>query len=201
MSLELAILGFLSEHPRSGYDLKTRCFDDQIRPFWTADQAQIYRTLERMRDSRLVAFTRRRQSGKPDRKVYEITKPGLDALAAQLPHTPQLAAPRDAFLVQLYFSSKLDDALIEGLVAERRSMHQSRLDDLRARSLELSHDHAVDEREHALRQAALAGAIATERAAIDWLDDLLESVSDGLLPAVSPAAPSVQNPLFGPTPA
>jgi len=201
VSLELAILGFLSEHPRSGYDLKTRCFDDQIRPFWTADQAQIYRTLERMREGRLVAFTRRRQSGKPDRKVYEITPSGLDTLASHLPVTPHLTSPRDAFLVQLHFSAKLEDAAIESLVAERRSMHQARLDDLRARSLELSRDHALNEREHALRQAALAGAIASERAAIDWLDDLHESVTDGLLPAVSPAAPGVQNPLFGPTPA
>ena len=200
MSLELAILGFLSEHPRSGYDLKTRCFDDAIRPFWTADQAQIYRTLERMRLSRLVAFTRRRQSGKPDRKVYEITQSGLDSLAAQLSLTPHLPAARDAFLLQLHFSAKLGDAAIENLVAERRSMHQGRLDDLRSRSLELSRDHAVNEREHALRQAALAGSIAAERAAIDWLDDLLESVSDGLLPALSPTAPSVQSPLFGPTP-
>lgn len=201
MSLELAILGFLSEHPRSGYDLKTRCFDDTLRAFWTADQAQIYRTLERMRDSRLVAFTRRRQSGKPDRKVYEITQSGLDALATQLPLTTPLPSARDAFLVQLHFSAKLGDTAIENLVAERRSMHQLRLDNLRSQSLELSHDHAVNEREHALRQAALAGSIAAERAAIDWLDDLLESVSDGLLPAVSPTAPSVQSALFGPTPA
>lgn len=201
MSLELAILGFLSERPRSGYDLKTRCFDDQLRPFWTADQAQIYRTLERMRDARLVAFTRRRQAGKPDRKVYEITPSGLDTLASHLPVAPPPPSPRDAFLVQLYFSSKLEDAQIASLVTERRSMHQTRLDDLRRRSLDLSRDHAVDEREHALRQAALAGSIAAERAAIDWLDDLLESVSDGLLPAVSPESPGVQSPLFGPTPA
>ena len=199
MSLELAILGFLSEHPRSGYDLKTRCFDDQVRPFWTADQAQIYRTLERLTEARSVAFTRRRQTGKPDRKVYEITQSGLDLLAGQLPMTLQLAPVRDTFLVQLYFSARLGDAAIATMVAERRSMHQERLNDLRRRSLELSRDHAQNEREHALRQAALAGAIASERAAIDWLDDLHESVADGLLPAALPAPPGVQSPLFGPS--
>ncbi len=199
MSLELAILGFLSEHPRSGYDLKTRCFDDQVRPFWTADQAQIYRTLERLTEGRLVAFSRRRQTGKPDRKVYEITQAGLDQLACQLQSTLQLSPVRDTFLLQLYFSARLGDSTIATMVAERRSMHQERLDDLRRRSLELSHDHAQNEREHALRQAALAGAIASERAAIDWLDDLHESVADGLLPAALPAAPGVQSPLFGPS--
>lgn len=201
VSLELAILGFLSEHPRSGYDLKTRCFDDAARPFWTADQAQIYRTLDRMSEARLVAFTRRRQTGKPDRKVYEITRAGLDALGEMLSEAQHLPTPRDTFLLQLYFSGKLEDEQIARLLANRRSMHQTRLDDLRARALDLSRDHALGEREHALRQAALAGAIASERASIDWLDDIHESVADGLLPAESPAGPGVQKALFGPSPA
>lgn len=201
MSLELAILGFLSERPRSGYDLKTRCFDDAARPFWTADQAQIYRTLERLREAKLVAYTRRRQSGKPDRKVYEITHAGLDALTDSLAQPQPLPVPRDAFALQLYFSAGLDDAGIARLMSERRAQHQARLEDLRERAVELSRDHALGEREHALRQAAFAGAIASERAAIDWLDDIHESVADGLLPADMSTGPSEQKPLFGPSPA
>ena len=201
LSLELAILGFLSEHPRSGYDLKTRCFDDTARPFWTADQAQIYRTLERLRDARLVAFTRRRQAGKPDRKVYEITLAGLDRLADTLPRSAPLPPPRDAFLLQLFFSATLSDAEIVRLLGERRDMHQTRLDELRERSVELSRDHSLSDREYALRNAALDGAIASDRAAIDWLDDIHESVNEGLLPAVVSEGPSVQKPLFGSSPA
>ena len=47
MSLGHAILGFLNREPMTGYDLKTRCFDDDAAHFWTADQAQVYRTLDR----------------------------------------------------------------------------------------------------------------------------------------------------------
>ena len=47
MSLEFAILGFLSYHPSTGYDLK-KMFDVSIRHFWPADQSQIYRTLARL---------------------------------------------------------------------------------------------------------------------------------------------------------
>ena len=46
MSLGHAILGFLSRRPMTGYELKTRCFDQVASHFWTADQAQIYRTLD-----------------------------------------------------------------------------------------------------------------------------------------------------------
>lgn len=183
MSLELAILGFLSERPRSGYDLKTRCFDDSAKPFWTADQAQIYRTLERLRAAKLVAYTRRRQTGRPDRKIYEITRAGLDMLATSLAETRPLPTPRDRFLLQLFFSARLEDEEIRQLLADRRALHQARLQELRDTAVELSRDHALGEREFALRQAALAGAIAAERAAIDWLDDIHESVAAGHLPA------------------
>ena len=84
MSLDAAILGFLGERPRSGYDLKTRCFDGAAKDFWTADQAQIYRTLERLQGSKLVTATRKRQAGKPDRKVYSITELGRRTLTAWL---------------------------------------------------------------------------------------------------------------------
>ena len=47
MSLEYAILGFLKDHPSSGYDLK-KIFDISVRHFWPADQSQIYRTLAQM---------------------------------------------------------------------------------------------------------------------------------------------------------
>ena len=80
MSLDAAILGFLGERPRSGYDLKTRCFDGVARDFWTADQAQIYRTLERLQAAKLVRSSRKRQTGKPDRKVYSVTAAGSASL-------------------------------------------------------------------------------------------------------------------------
>jgi len=48
MSLPHAILGFLREQPLTGYALKTQRFDVSVANFWPADQAQIYRTLDRL---------------------------------------------------------------------------------------------------------------------------------------------------------
>ena len=45
VSLELVILGLLDERPLTGYDLKTRGLSGAVGTLWTADQAQIYRTL------------------------------------------------------------------------------------------------------------------------------------------------------------
>ncbi len=94
MSLEHAILGFLNTRARSGYDLKTRCFDVEAKAFWSADQAQIYRTLERLKTARLVNATVRRQSGKPDRKLYEITPAGTRRLRAMGDHRSTPLGPQ-----------------------------------------------------------------------------------------------------------
>ena len=58
MSLDFAILGFLSYSPFTGYDLK-KFFDQSVRHFWTADQSQIYRILARLGDEGKVEMSDR----------------------------------------------------------------------------------------------------------------------------------------------
>lgn len=198
MSLEYAILGLLSERPRSGYDLKTRCFNGALKPFWDADQAQIYRTLDRLSVARWVASRRRRQSGKPDRKIYEITQAGLEALGAWLTSPQSSPVLRDPLAVQLYFGSGLSDEDLLGVLTVRRREHQARLDDLRSRSAELAAQHPGDSRAAVLRQTAFDGAMARERAAIDWLDDCIQAVEEGALPG-SEETGIGQRHLFGST--
>ncbi len=200
MSLEAAILGFLSERERSGYDLKTRCFDDAARDFWTADQAQIYRTLERLQATKLVRSSRRRQAGKPDRKVYAVTPTGADAMQSWLSTSQPLQPPRDPFLMQLYFAGAQSDAQLLALLRARRAAHQSRLEDVRARAADSARDPSTSLRTAALRDSAFDGAMAVERARIDWLDDSIEAIQAGALPQQEDAEKS-QRSLFGTTPA
>ena len=196
MSLEAAILGFLEERPRSGYDLKTRCFDDDAKPFWTADQAQIYRTLERLQTSRLVASKRTRQVGKPDRRVFGITPLGRTTLASWIADAAPLATPREPFLLQLFFGAELSDAQLIELLKDRRCLHQSRLEEFRRRGVAATTDISIPLRQAALRESAFDGAIAQERAAVDWLDDTIEAVAAGNLPSAETESGS-QRHLFG----
>jgi PadR family transcriptional regulator AphA len=191
MSLEAAIMGFLAAEPRSGYDLKTRCFDREAAAFWTADQAQIYRTLERLQSGRLVTCTRSRQVGRPDRKVYRLTEAGARAFESWIGSPSPLAPPRDPFLLQVFFSAALTDHEIVESLSRERSAHQTRLEDLRLEVGSLAQDATLPNRTRLLREAAFDGAIARERASIDWLDDTIEAIEGGRLPAATrPAAPS-----------
>jgi PadR family transcriptional regulator, regulatory protein AphA len=195
VALDLAILGFLSERPRSGYDLKRRCFEGALRTFWTADQAQIYRTLDRLRAEGLAKSRRRRQAARPDRHVFELTDRGRQALSERAGDLTPSPALRNAFLVQLYFSADLPDDQLVALLRTHREECQVRLDGVRASSAELAADKALTARAAVLKQTALDGAAAGYRASIDWLDDCIQAVEDGVLPGSESG--SGQRHLFG----
>ena len=194
MSLDHAILGFLDAGPMTGYDLKTRCFDRDAQAFWTADQAQIYRTLERLENAGYVSAELVPQPGRPDRRVFQVTTAGRRALREWLETPHPLAALRDPFLLQLFFSGVLSDAAVLALLGTARDGYQRRLDALRMQAPE--RDRTPTEgsaagagrrrsptpptREKAMRGMALRGAIAQTRAAIDWIDDCAERISSGL---------------------
>ncbi len=108
MSLEYAILGFLAYKPLSGYDLKKK-FDNSVQHFWSADQAQIYRTLARLAEQGLAEVEVVEQSQRPDRKVYHITPAGREELRLWLAGPVPSHDSRSASLVQIFFSGQLSD--------------------------------------------------------------------------------------------
>jgi PadR family transcriptional regulator AphA len=183
MALEHAILGFLSRGEMTGYDLKTRCFDEAAGHLWTADQAQVYRTLESMTSRGLVRARLVPQRGKPDRRVYSILKKGREALSAWLSQPEPPAPVRDPFLLHLFFAPDLQDAEILAQLASAREVYQRRLDELRGPARDDLEAWAAStglRRDAALRRMTLAASTAAARSAIDWIDDEIETVGRGL---------------------
>jgi PadR family transcriptional regulator AphA len=191
MALEQAILGFLCRESMTGYDLKTRCFDEAAGHLWTADQAQVYRTLERLAAQGLVRSRLVPQRGKPDRRVYSITVAGRKASARWL-ETPVPPPPtRDPFLLHLFFAPDLPDADVLALLQDARAEYQRRLEHLRgpARAdLDAWGARTGRARDAELRLMTLAASTSAMRSAIDWIDDSIERVRRGL-PA-PPAEPT-----------
>jgi len=189
MALEQAILGFLSDGPATGYELKTRCFDGAPRLFWTADQAQVYRTLDRLQRAGLVRATRRRQQTRPDRKVYELTDSGRSAVRTWLSTPHRVPDYRDPFLLQLYLATDVPDDALAHVLLSQRGVHQQRLDEARATIAGLATDSGSPSREAVLRRCALDAVAAHERSVIDWIDDCIDLLDTGGIDAV--ARPSV----------
>ena len=183
MALEFAILGFLSLGPMTGYDLKTRCFDDEAGHLWTADQAQIYRTLDRLLSRKLVSSRLVPQRGRPDRRLYSITPRGRTALSAWLREPENPSQVRDPFLLHLFLAPDLPDAEITTLLEHARGEYQRRLDHLRGPArdeLETWARETGRARDAELRRMTLTAGAAAARSAIDWVDDCIERVRSGL---------------------
>jgi PadR family transcriptional regulator, regulatory protein AphA len=184
MALEHAILGFLGREPMTGYDLKTRCFDAAVGHLWTADQAQVYRTLDRLAARHLVKVHVVTQRGKPDRRVFSITAKGRAALAEWL-RQPEIPGPlRDPLLLHLSLASGLEDREISDLLGSARDAYQARLGQLRSEVLATPPSCAAPTpRDAELRLMTLTAAIASARTTIDWIDDCMERVEGGLPPS------------------
>ncbi|TLM76289.1 MAG: PadR family transcriptional regulator [Actinobacteria bacterium] len=184
MSLEHAILGFLAGGPMTGYDLKTRGFDRTASHVWTADQAQVYRTLDRLVKRRLATSRAVPQRGKPDRRLYSITPRGREELATWLAAHEELPPYRDPFLLRMLFASDLSDADLLRLLAETRDDYMRRLEQIRTRLAATPERN----REDAVRRMTLEASAAAARSAIDWIDACADRVRSGL-PA--PALPGM----------
>ena len=77
-----AILGMLSHHSMSGYDLRERIMKT-IGFFWPdLKYSRIYPTLKKLESDYLVKCTKIEdpEGKRPDRKVYQITRGGEEAL-------------------------------------------------------------------------------------------------------------------------
>lgn len=175
MSLAHAILGLLQEEPMTGYDLKTRCFDDSIAHFWPADQAQIYRTLDKLADAGWVACEVEYQEDRPNRKVCHLTEAGRAELRRWLTTPQALPVYREPFLIQLFFAGGLTNEQILAQMQAQLDLHHERLAQYEGIPLPPI-GHPAADRDLTLQRLTLELGIRSEQASIEWLEMAMEVV-------------------------
>lgn len=183
MSLDHAILGFLNYHPYTGYDLK-KIFDSSVQHFWSADQSQIYRTLNRLTEQGFAEMEKVPQEDRPDRKVYHITEAGRAELMGWLAGPPPLDSPRSAPLIQVFFAGQLSDDEIlikfEGYAAIMRAI-LSQYDQI-AGQLGPFQEEIASPREHFFWLLTLENGITNMRANLAWAESVIERIKKGQVP-------------------
>ena len=92
MSLGYAIMSLLERGDASGYELM-KTFDQSVAAFWHATHPQIYRELARLEKQGWVSHKRVIQSGRPNKKVFALSKAGRAELIRWL-QEPSLPAPQ-----------------------------------------------------------------------------------------------------------
>ncbi len=126
-----AVLGLLSWHPMSGYDI-AQAVDRSIANFWPIAKSQVYRELPRLEELGLVAGTDVQQVGVPNKRTYELTDDGAAALDAWLAG-PDIASERtrSGMLVKLFFAHRMGAPEAAGLVGRHRSEAEKQASHLR----------------------------------------------------------------------
>ena len=179
MSLKHALLGFLSQRPLTGNDLK-KAFDGSVSNFWPADQAQIYRTLAGLVADGLAEVQVVPQDGRPDRKEHHVTQAGLDELDRWL-RTPLEPQPtREPFLLKVYFAGRLTRDEFLAVIDERIAEGEIEMDVFRG--IVAGFAAAVGDAplalEHWLPMATLENGVRHFTTELAWLRELRAEVQD-----------------------
>ena len=176
MSLAHAILGLLQyNEPMTGYDLKTQHFDESIGYFWPADQAQVYRTLDKMAEEGWVESRIEVQEGRPNRKIYAITGAGRDELRRWLTEHHSMPPVREPFLIQLYFAGILPNDQIQEILAERLKKHQALLEEYQQVPLPPLAE-LTGYRDHTMARLTLEFGLRYQQMQIEWLHLAMDTI-------------------------
>ncbi|NJN85635.1 MAG: PadR family transcriptional regulator [Leptolyngbyaceae cyanobacterium SL_7_1] len=173
MSLAYVILGLLQQEERTGYDLKVGCFDQCIAHLWQADQAQIYRTLDRLEVQGWICCTIKIQHDRPNRKVYHITETGKAELNQWLQTHQPLPVLREPLLMQLYFAAELPNEAIATLLEQELVVRQKKLAECISIQVP-SLDDQTAAPEQRLHRLVLDLMIQREQTYLDWLQRAIE---------------------------
>jgi DNA-binding PadR family transcriptional regulator len=112
------LLGLLAIEPMSGYDLGV-VIRASVGHIWNESYGQIYPNLKKLAAGGFVTAKTERQKGKPDRRIYSITKKGLERLTRWLAVPPQPEIARNELLLKLFFGPQTSP---EVLIAHLESM-------------------------------------------------------------------------------
>ena len=180
MSLNYAILGFLSFKSLSGYELK-KAFDQSVQHFWPADQSQIYRSLSQLKKQGLVEQEILPREDRLDKKLYHITENGRSQLrqwlAEPLPERPF----REPFLIQIFFSGLLTDEEILALLQHEMELVTARLLQYEAMIAPANEQVSASEDKRATFYSflTLEFGLESDRAYGVWLQSVINRVRAG----------------------
>ncbi|MDZ7881682.1 MAG: PadR family transcriptional regulator [Mycobacterium sp.] len=171
MSLRMAALGLLNQHPGSGYDLLKR-FEKSMANVWPATQSQLYGELNRLADNGFIEVT---EIGPRGRKVYRVTEPGRAELLRWVT-SPQDDPPfRSPELLRIFLLGELPRADAADHVQALVGHAESELARLQALRDELHFDDTDDS---FYGNAALEYGLRFEAMQAEWARWLVTAIEN-----------------------
>lgn len=175
MSVRHALLGLLSQKPRHGYELLT-AFTALVggEKNWEVKPAQIYMTLNRLKEAGLVQVGRVEQEGGTEKQIYSITEKGKLELKEWLSSPVKTTYRRDEFFIKWMISLALDEGDSARLLYIQRASLFKELHKLNQEKMKIDPDTEL------AQVLLLEQAIMHTEADLRWLD-MIEARLDELM--------------------
>jgi len=173
--LREVILTVLAHRPMTGYEI-ARNFDQVLSHFWRASHQQIYRELARMDGDGYVAFRAVAQSGKPDKKLYSLTKAGRAALKRWVASPTDPPRPQNELLVKLLAGLMVNTPALKREIARIQVATDAYLNQLHFMDKECRKQPLETGYDRALYLALRRGLLVVEAQSV-WLGEVSEFLS------------------------
>jgi PadR family transcriptional regulator, regulatory protein AphA len=168
------LLGLLEIEPMSGYDLGV-VIRASVGHIWNESYGQIYPNLKKLAAEGFVTSKTERQKGKPDRRIYSVTKKGQERLAKWLAVEPQPEIARNELLLKLFFGAQAPTEILIGFVERMAEREGAVLKEL----TRLEHEEIAQSQQYPgapyWKMAARFGQLEL-KAHLRWAEETLEEL-------------------------
>jgi PadR family transcriptional regulator AphA len=167
-SLEYALLGLLSQHPRHGYELHKELLNlEGIGLVWRVKQAQLYALLDKLDNQGYLSSRIISTESHPPRKEYHITRSGRQSfdnwMLAPVEHGREL---RQDFLAKLFFARQKGKEYTRQVVERQRNTLLNLKNKMSEQNNALSDSQIFEKQVYKFRMKQI-------QAMLDWLEDCL----------------------------
>jgi DNA-binding PadR family transcriptional regulator len=166
--VRLALLVLLCKGPAHGYELKQALEQLMGAAYSQPNIGQIYVTLSRLENAGLIQGEEVAQSSRPNKRIYELTDAGREAVADWF-EEPAESKVRDDFFMKLALARETGAADQIGLINKQRRYCLNAMRDL-------SKLAASEDRDKRISQLLIEGAMLHLQADLDWLERCQEEL-------------------------
>jgi DNA-binding PadR family transcriptional regulator len=167
--MRLPLLALLVKEPAHGYELKSRLEQVFGAAYPPPNIGQVYLTLARLERAGLVRSQDVVQASRPNKRVYEVTAAGREAVTAWLEGPCDGPRIRDDFFMKLVLAPLAGDSDRLGLLNRQRRHYLTQM-------RELSQAAARCPAGDRTARLLIEGAILHVQADLDWLQRCQEEL-------------------------
>lgn len=167
--MRLPLLALLAKEPAHGYELRSRLEQIFGEAYPSPNIGQVYLTLQRLERAGLVHSEDVVQSARPNKRVYDLTPAGREAVTAWLEEPSNGPRVRDDFFMKLALGPLVGDIDRLGLINRQRRHYLGQMRELASLAAESTEGNPT-------ARLLAEGAMLHVQADLDWLERCQEEL-------------------------